>query len=79
MTILSKTERFLLEWLSKEDASSFGECKGADLSILVHHGLAQIGPVPPGRDSNYRAVSLTEAGFAALSPPSSPSAGEEGK
>lgn len=67
MAALSQSERFLLEWLSKEDFSQFGECKGADLIALTYHGFAQIGPIPLGcTDPNYRLVSLTEAGFLAL-------------
>lgn len=39
---LNSQERFLLEWLAKEDSSALGECQGKDLDSLVARNLAQI-------------------------------------
>lgn len=68
------SEQFLLEWLSKDDFSQYGECHGKSLDRLVELGLAQIHEpnehqrfIAKGDDLMYRAVSLTEAGRAALS------------
>lgn len=70
------SERFLLEWLSREDFSQYGECHGQDLDALVSKGLAQIHApgehqvfIANGQSLMYRAVSLTDAGRSALSPP----------
>lgn len=64
---LSKDEIFVLEWLTKEDFSLLGECKGAALAGLVGRGFAHIGPIPVGRtDPNYRLASLTDAGWSAF-------------
>lgn len=73
---LTKAERDLLDWLSREDFSQYGECHGSDLDGLIAKGLAQIHG--PGEHQGfiaqdhtgekglmYRAVSLTEAGRAA--------------
>ncbi|QXV73549.1 hypothetical protein [Rhizobium phage RHph_X2_30] len=65
---LTSGERSLLEWLSKEESSSLGECDGGDLTHLVQLGLAEIGQSPPGMHRHYSRVRLTEAGRAALSP-----------
>jgi hypothetical protein len=67
MAKLTGEQRFLLEWLSKEDSSSLGECHGKSLDALVEQGLAVIGAVAPGMHGHYRRVSLTPAGRAALS------------
>lgn len=62
---LTSMERFLLEWLSKDDSSNlYGECEGQALDVLVNLGLAKIGPTPAGRHPHYRRVSLTDAGIA---------------
>ena len=71
---LTASERDLLEWLSREDFSQYGECYGKDLDALIAAGLAQIhGPgehqVFIAKDYlgtkgiMFRAVSLTEAGL----------------
>jgi hypothetical protein len=56
-------ERFLLEWLSKEDTSALGECKGSALSQLIEHGYARIINPTAG---DYARVMLTDVGRAAL-------------
>jgi len=73
---MTKDERDLLLWLSKEDFSQYGECHGNALDGLVTKGLAQIhgahehqsgfiAKEPYDTKSKmYRAVSLTEAGWA---------------
>lgn len=74
---LSADERDLLEWLSKEDYSQYGECHGPALDVLMARGLAQVHG--PGEHQNFiasdpagvkgimfRAVSLTEAGWMAV-------------
>ena len=66
---LTSQERFLLEWLSKEDASLYGECEGQSLNVLVNLGLATVGPAPEGRHPHYGTVSLTDAGWSALASP----------
>jgi hypothetical protein len=68
---LSAGERDLLNWLSREDFSQYGECRGPVLDALVRKGLAQIhgagdhqgGFIAKGGGDMYRAVSLTEAGM----------------
>lgn len=60
---LPPSQWFLLEWLSKEDWSSYGECIGIDLAELIAKGLAVLGPIPEGRDHLYRGVALTDAGW----------------
>lgn len=59
---LSKSQAFLLEWLSKEEWSAYGECRGADLDFLISVGLATCASQPP---SDRVGVGLTEAGRAA--------------
>ena len=74
---LTPSERFILDWLSKQDFSQYGECRGRTLDRLIQRGLAQIHG--PGEHQHfiandhagtqgmmYRAVSLTDAGRAAL-------------
>jgi hypothetical protein len=56
---LTTQERLLLEWLSKEESSAYGECNGDSLNLLVNTGLAQYSRTPP---SDYDGVSLTAAG-----------------
>ena len=64
MIMLTKTEAFLLHWLSQEDFSSLGECEGRDLNELETLGLVKIND---RRLGGYAAVSVTEAGFKLLS------------
>lgn len=76
MTIanLPHPQRVLLRWLGQAEFSQYGECYGADLDALVAAGLARIHDadenqetfIAKGRGEMYRAVSLTEAGRAAL-------------
>lgn len=63
-------EADLIEWLSCEDFSQYGECYGKTLDSLIANGLAQVhGPgehqvfIARGPGQMYRAVSLTEAGW----------------
>ena len=70
---LTGGEKFLLEWLGKEDFSQYGECKGRDLDRLVTLGCATIHApgehqrfISNGMGDDCRAVSLTESGIAAL-------------
>lgn len=62
---LTKSERFLLDWLSKEDVSSLGECKGRDLDQLVAYGLARITLPTDSKHQDYGHVSLTATGIQA--------------
>lgn len=77
MTDINPSQLALLDWLSAEDFSQYGECHGRDLDALIAAGLAQVHA--PGEHQNfiandpagtkgmmYRAVSLTEAGWAVL-------------
>lgn len=72
---LNESERDLLLWLAREDYSQYGECYGSALTSLMMRGLAQVHG--PGERQHfiandhagtkgmmYRAVSLTEEGFA---------------
>lgn len=59
---LTRSQRFVLEWLSKADSSALGECKGADLDELVSRGLAWIAPIADGADRDYARVSITVLG-----------------
>ncbi len=66
----------LLRWLGREDFSQYGECHGAALDGLIAKGLAQVHEdrasqdraafIAKGDGPMYRAVSLTDAGVAAL-------------
>lgn len=56
---LTSREKFLLEWLSKEDSSAYGECHGQELNVLLNTGLAVSSETPP---SDYARISLTENG-----------------
>jgi hypothetical protein len=60
---LTKAQRFVLEWLSKEDSSAYGECRGSDLDALLSAGLAKVRNRERG---DYARVELTDAGRAAL-------------
>lgn len=63
---LSQQERFVLEWLSKEDSGgAFGECNGRALDRLILLGLAQLGPEDE-RGQLYRRVTLTDLGHGVL-------------
>lgn len=62
MADLTKSQAFVLEWLSKEDSSALGECDGAELRALIDLGLAEIGPAVPEAEG-YRRVWLTAAGW----------------
>lgn len=64
MTVLGDTanRRFLLEWLSKEDESSLGECDCPELRKMADEGLVIVRPTP-GKPQAYSRVSLTEAGW----------------
>jgi hypothetical protein len=74
MDALSKAEFELLEWLSREDYSQYGECHGKALDELVAKGLAQLHGdnghlgsfIAQGNGPMYQSVSLTDAGRAAL-------------
>jgi hypothetical protein len=68
-------ETMLLEWLSKEDFSQYGECHGRTLDRLVERGFAQLHGedtetnntfIAKGHGIMFRAVSLTDAGRAAV-------------
>lgn len=72
---LTAQERDLLDWLSKEDFSQYGECHGKALDKLIALALAKVHG--PGEHQHfiandfagtkgmmYRAVSLTETGRA---------------
>ena len=70
---LTPSERFLLDWLSKEDFSQYGECHGRTLDRLIERGLAQLHGeetetqntfIAKGHGIMFRAVSLTDAGRA---------------
>jgi hypothetical protein len=56
---LTSQEKFLLEWLSKEDESAYGECSGQALTVLINCGLAKTAAMP----NDYSSVSLTDAGY----------------
>jgi hypothetical protein len=73
MTDLTRDQRTLLQWLSKEDFSQYGECHGPSLDRLIELGLAQVHGeetetnnsfIAKGRGIMFRAVSLTESGWA---------------
>lgn len=61
---LTKSQRFVLEWLSKEDSSAWGECKGLDLDALIAADLAAI--VKQSADPDHSRVALTERGWDVL-------------
>ena len=63
MEKLTKDEWRVLEWLSREDGSLFGECHGPALDRLVELGLAEIGPDPAGKGLMYRSVGVTDYGW----------------
>jgi len=57
------TEMQLLEWLSKEDWSAYGECCGRVLDSLLARGLVRLSRSPP---TGMTGVCLSEAGWSAL-------------
>ena len=63
---LDRQEIFLLDWLSKEETSAYGECRGITLDSLTDRGFVGIAQAPRGLDENYARVFLTEAGRTAL-------------
>lgn len=63
MAKLDKDQWLVLEWLSKDDTNSYGECHGAALNALVELGIAELGPVPAGRGEEYRRVWLSDYGW----------------
>ncbi|WP_291869728.1 hypothetical protein [Bradyrhizobium sp.] len=71
---LASNEIALLVWLSKEDGQ-YGECYGGTLDGLIAKGLAKVQSEESGLNNSfiskgtsimYRAVSITDAGRAAL-------------
>lgn len=66
LTDLTREQRFLLEWLAKEDSSALGECEGSALNTLIERGYATIGPMPDGHPRQYARVKVTETGFEML-------------
>jgi hypothetical protein len=70
---LTREEAELLDWLGEEELSQYGECNGRALDHLIEQGLAEVlGPetsahnpfIAKGTGMMYRAVKLTEAGYA---------------
>lgn len=39
---LSGSEKFIIQWLAKEDRNSLGECESLEQRVLVNMGLAKI-------------------------------------
>lgn len=64
MPKLTKAQANMADWLSREEWSAYGECRGADLDFLVASGLAEYAHQPP---TDRTGVRLTDAGRAALS------------
>lgn len=62
---MTKDEWFVLEWLSKEDSSAYGEAKGSELDRLIDLGIAEVGPMQPNypNDKDYCRVFLTDYGW----------------
>lgn len=58
------TQHHLIDWLSKEDDSAFGECKGNDLDLLLSYGLAEWKSEGDPRGKDFDRVGLTDAGYA---------------
>jgi hypothetical protein len=72
---LTTAERGLLEWLRTDDGQ-YGECHGKTLDSLIERGLVVVQGAESGISNSfiakgtnimYRAVSITDAGRAALS------------
>jgi hypothetical protein len=68
MTDRPEPARYLVEWLSKEDDSAFGECKGRDLDVLIDQGLARV-VTRDQRGRGFDRVALTAAGLALAKAP----------
>jgi hypothetical protein len=75
MTDITPSEKWMLEWLSKEDFSQYGECYGRTLEALIARGFVQVHGeetetnntfIAKGHGIMFRAVSLTDAGRAAV-------------
>lgn len=64
-TELNKTEKMLLEWLSKEDESNLGECDSTELDSLVNLGYATVRETR-GFSRPYSKVSVTDKGWELL-------------
>lgn len=66
MIELADSEKFLLDWLSKEDWSSYGECHGRDFDRLQDLGLVERKASNRSFEHPYFDLCrLTEAGHAA--------------
>lgn len=59
---LSGPQRFLLEWLGKEDVSQYGECRGADFDALERLGLVELLGTRDDPRLDYLGCRLTDAG-----------------
>lgn len=64
MRQFTSMEHHLLEWLSKEDSSLYGECHGKDLDRLMGEQLVEW-KAKDARGDMYSRVGLTETGIAA--------------
>lgn len=62
MTEFTSSQHHLIEWLSKEDSSLYGECKGKDLDRLFEFGLVEW-KAKDARGDDFSRVGLTEAGY----------------
>lgn len=58
----TSSQHHLLDWLSKEDSSTYGECKGKDLDHLMERGLVEW-KARDRRGDDFGQVGLTEAGI----------------
>lgn len=65
LTDLNTSEQFLIDWLSKEDWSSYGECYGKDFDRLSALGIVERKPSNRSREhEHFDLCRLTEAGQA---------------
>ncbi|MDP1702562.1 MAG: hypothetical protein Q8L53_16615 [Aestuariivirga sp.] len=55
--------KFLIDWLAKEDLSSYGECKGKLLDELFADGLVEFVTELPDPRKEFSTVRLTENGW----------------
>lgn len=62
---LSSGEVFLLQWLSKEDVSQYGECMGRDFDRLESLGLVTLDCAKDHPRAAFYAVRLTDRGIMA--------------
>ena len=77
---LSKDEVFLLDWLSKEEWSSYGECHGRSFDRLQEAGLVERKPSNRSSEHEYFDLCrLTDAGRAILANTRSPVSDGGGK